>query len=159
MGTIHHEKDLFRGSNWLVIFRVLLGVLLIWKAINFIRNTARAQSLIESSNVGIFTNNSQVLAFVVAYLTLLCGFFILVGLFTKWSSIILIPVLIVAVFFINIRQIDTNLTEFILSLVALFLLVLFAFKDSGFFSADEYFSRGAELDKRSEVHHPRQHIL
>jgi putative oxidoreductase len=139
------------NNNWLAIPRIALGMILMWKSINLIRNTAQAESLIQQTGVGIFSDNAHVLAFIVSYLGLLCGFFILVGLFTRISSIIMIPVLLVAVFFINIKQVQTNLFEFILSLVALLLLILFAFKDSGFFSADEYFRRGAEMDRRA--HH------
>jgi uncharacterized membrane protein YphA (DoxX/SURF4 family) len=107
-----------------------------------------AESLIEQTGVGVFSENSGLLAYVITYLSLLCGLFILIGFITRISSIVLIPVLIVAVFFINIRRLDENIFEFILSLVALALLILFAIKSSGRFSADEYFRRGAAMDRK-----------
>lgn len=134
----------------LTILRIALGLLLLWKSINFIRNTTAAQTLIEQTRQGFFTNNSAVIAFVVSYLGLLCGIFITVGLFTRAASIIQIPILIVAVFFINIRNINSNIVELLLSLIALILLILFAIKGSGPLSADEYFRRGAAQDALSK---------
>lgn len=123
---------------WLTVLRVILGLILIWKGILFLKNTTELQQLIEQTGVGVFSTNSEVLAFIVAALSLLCGLFIGVGLFTRTSSIIQIPVLIVAVIFVNVKNIETSF-ELILSIVTLILLILFAIKGSGQFSADEYF--------------------
>jgi uncharacterized membrane protein YphA (DoxX/SURF4 family) len=137
-------------SILLTILRILLGLILFWKAVVFIQATAQLKSLIQETGIGVFTQNSEVLAFVVSYLGMLCGFFIAVGLFTKPSSIIQIPILIVAVFFVNIKNMDSNIFEFILSIIALLLLILFAIKGSGMLSADEYFRRGAAIDNKSQ---------
>ncbi|HEY6976441.1 MAG TPA: DoxX family protein [Chitinophagaceae bacterium] len=134
--------------NWLTILRIALGLLIFYKAINFIRNTETLKSLIEETGIGVFSQNSEALSFVIAYLSLLCGLFITVGLFTRASSIIQIPILIVAVFFVNIKNMNYNAFEFILSLVALILLIVFALKGSGTLSADEYFRRGAARDNK-----------
>ena len=135
--------------NWLTILRIVLGLIIFYKAINFIRNTEVLKSLIKETGIGVFSQNSEALAFVIAYLSLLCGLFITVGLFTRASSIIQIPILIVAVFFVNFKNMNYNAFEFILSLIALILLILFAIKGSGMLSADEYFRRGAAIDKKS----------
>jgi len=74
----------------------------------------------------------------------------MVGFVTRISAIIQVPILFVAVFLVNIRHIGTNSFEFLLSLVTLFLVIMVAYKGSGPFSADEYFRRGAALDKRGE---------
>ena len=138
-----------RRGIWLDVLRILLGLIIVYKAINFIRNTAVLKSLIEETGIGVFSQNSTVLSFVIAYLSLLFGVFITVGLFTRASSIILVPVLIVAVFFVNIKRMNYNAFEFILSVIALILLILFAIKGSGTLSADEYFRRGSAVDKKS----------
>lgn len=137
------------GLNWLTILRIVLGLLIFYKAINFIRNTEELKSLIEQTGIGVFSQNSEVFAFVIAYLSLLCGLFITIGLLTRALSIIQIPILIVAAFFVNIKNISYNTFEFILSIIALILLILFAIKGSGTFSADEYFRKGAAIDKKS----------
>lgn len=133
------------------ILRIVLGLILFVKAIMFIRATALLQSLIEVTGVGAFSENSRVLAFIIAYLGLLCGFFITVGLFTKASSIVQIPILIVAVFFVNIKNMGESNFELVLSVITLLLLILFAIKGSGTLSASEYFRRGAEVDKKAKA--------
>ncbi len=135
------ERPLPRNTFLVAVLRALLGIILMWKGITLLRNSALTESLIAQTNVDMFANNAQTLAFVVSYLSLLCGFFILIGLFTRWASILLIPVLVVAAFFVNIRQVNTNLFEFILSLVALGLLILFAIRGSREYAADQYLSK------------------
>jgi uncharacterized membrane protein YphA (DoxX/SURF4 family) len=59
----------------------------------------------------------------------------------------MIPIVIVAIFFVNIKNIEGNGFELILTIIVLILLFLFAIKGSGPLSADEYFRRGAAFDK------------
>ncbi|HRO47521.1 DoxX family protein [Agriterribacter sp.] len=139
-----------RQPSVFIILRIALGLILFWKSFNFIRDTAIAQTLIEHTGVGVFSANANVLALVITYLGLLCGFFIFIGLFTRIAAIVQLPVLIVAVIFVNMRSIGENKFEFFLSLITLLLLILFAIKGSGFFSADEYFRRGAAQDRRAK---------
>lgn len=148
--TINTIKLNSRQPGVFTIFRIALGLILFWKSYNFIRDTAIAQTLIEHTGVGVFSENAEVLALVITYLGLLCGFFIFIGLFTRIAAIVQIPVLIVAVFFVNIRSIGENRFEFFLSLITLILLVVFAIKGSGVFSADEYFRQGAAQDREAK---------
>lgn len=124
---------------WMTVLRIILGLILIWKGITFIRDTTLLQSLISRTGVEVFSNNAGALSFIVAYLSLLCGLFIGSGLFTRTSSIVQIPILIVAVIFVNISSGGTSAFELILSIITLGLLILFAIKGSGTLSADEYF--------------------
>jgi uncharacterized membrane protein YphA (DoxX/SURF4 family) len=124
---------------WLTLLRVALGFILVWKGYVFIRNTSALQSLIEHTGIGVFSKNAEVLSFLVCYITLLCGLFIATGLFTKTSSIIQIPIVIVAVFFVNMKIATQPGYELVLSIVTLLLLILFAIKGSGTLSADEFF--------------------
>jgi len=133
------EKTHINQPAWLTIFRIALGLILFWKAIVFIRDTTLLQSMIEHTGIGFFSNNSETLAFIVSYITLLCGLFILSGLFTKTSSIVQIPILIVAIFFVNAKSIGESGFELVLSAIVLILLVVFAVKGSGTISADEFF--------------------
>lgn len=139
---------------WMTLLRIVLGLILIWKGIIYIRDTTALQQLIETTGVGVFSTNSEILSFIISYLSLLCGVFIGVGLFTRASSVVQIPVLIVAVIFVNIRGI-TNGFELVLSIVTLLLLIFFTIKGSGQFSADEYFrtyyKAGAEEGRTDPV--------
>ncbi len=85
----------------LSILRIVLGLILIWKGINFIRDTAAVKQMVEQTGIGVFSHSSGTIALLVTILTLLCGFFILVGLFTRVASIIQLPIVIMALFFIN----------------------------------------------------------
>ena len=125
--------------RWLTIVRVALGLILIYKGVSFIRDTAILKSMIQQTGVELFSQNSDTLVFVVTFFNLLGGLFIAVGLFTRTSSIIQIPMLIIAAFFVNVKSVDNNIFELILSIIVLLLLVLFAVKGSGALSADEYF--------------------
>lgn len=124
---------------WFSFLRIFLGLFLLWKGIVFIRDTALLEQLIERTGVGVFSQNSSNLSFVVAYLSLLCGLFIATGLWTRIMAIIQIPILIVAVFFVNITRMESGPVEVIMSIITLGLLIFFAIKGSGSLSADEFF--------------------
>jgi putative oxidoreductase len=132
----------------LTILRIVLGIILIWKGIVFIQDTAQLKSMIEQTGIGVFSQSSGAIATVVSILSLLCGFFITVGLLTRISSIVQMPIVIVAIIFVNIKNIERNGFELILTVIVLLLLILFAIKGSGTLSADEYFRRGAAVDKK-----------
>ncbi len=133
------EKTSLKQPAWLTIVRIILGLILFWKGIVFIRDTEILKSLIEHSGIGVFSNNSEALTFIIAYLTLLCGLFILTGLFTRTSCIIQIPILFIAIVFVNSKNMGESTFELILSIIVFLLLILFAIKGSGTLSADEYF--------------------
>ena len=144
-------KPRVNQPTWLTILRIVLGIILIWKGINFIRDISILTSMIEQTGIGIFSRSSRVIASVVSILSLLFGVFITVGLFTRISSIIMIPIIFVEVVFVNIKNIERNSFELILTIIVLVLLILFAIKGRGPLSADEYFRRGAALDKSRDA--------
>ena len=133
------EKTSLSQPLWLTVVRIILGLILFWKGIVFIRDTESLQALIANTGIGVFSKNAEALTFIIAYLTLLCGLLILSGLFTKTASIVQIPILFIAVFFVNSKNIGESTSEFILSIVVFLLLILFAIKGSGVLSADEFF--------------------
>ena len=124
---------------WITALRIIVGLILAWKGIVFIRDSALLETLIGRAGVGVFSQNASVISFVVPYLNLLCGLFIGAGLWTKASSIVQIPILIVAVFFVNINRVENTGFELTLSIITLVLLIFFAIKGSGTLSADEFF--------------------
>ncbi|MFS8083336.1 MAG: DoxX family protein [Ginsengibacter sp.] len=124
---------------WLTALRILLGFILAWKGIVFIRDYALLEKYIGETGVGFLSKNANALAFVVSYLSLLSGLFIACGLWTKLFSIIQLPILIVAIFFVNIKGIGESPFESILSIITLVLLIVFIIKGSGKLSADEFF--------------------
>lgn len=133
------EKTNENQPAWFTLLRIALGGILFWKGIIFIRDTQYLESLIGKTGIGALTPYTDFLAFMVAYLSLLCGLFIACGLFTRTSSIIMIPILFISVFFVNTKNFGSSTFEWILSFVTLILLIFFAIKGSGALSADEFF--------------------
>lgn len=117
--------------TWLTFIRVLLGLILLWKGYNFIRDIAELKSLISQTGVGVFTQNMNILAILISILTLLCGVFITVGFFTRLSCLIQLPIVVMAIIFVNIKNIDRNAFELVLTIIVFILLILFALKGSG----------------------------
>ena len=134
------EKTSTSQPRWLTIVRIALGFILFWKGINFINESSNLQLMLQRMSIGVIHKNSEWIAFLITYINLLGGLFITVGLFTKTSCIIQIPILIGAVFFVNSRHgLNQSNSELILSVIVLILLILFSAKGSGVISADEYF--------------------
>ena len=134
------EKTSVSQPRWLTIVRIALGLILFWKGINFIRDSSDLHLMLQRMSIGLVDKNSVWIEFLITYINLLGGLCIIVGLFTKTSSIILIPILISAVFFVNTRHdLNQSTFELVLSAIILILLILFSIKGSGVLSADEYF--------------------
>jgi len=88
----------------------------------------------------MFDKNAQTISFIITYANLLGGFLVIVGLFTRWASIVQIPILLGAIIFINVKAgMSAGNSELLLSILVLILLIVFAVKGSGVISADEYF--------------------
>jgi uncharacterized membrane protein YphA (DoxX/SURF4 family) len=133
----------------LSVLRMFLGLIIFYKSITFLRDIFSLKFLIESSGIAFLSNNSQALALVIACVGILLGLFIFLGLFTRMSCLLQIPVLFVATFFVNIKNINQSVFEFILSVVTLLLLILFVVAGSSKLSLDEFFRRGV-LDDKNE---------
>lgn len=128
----HHPR-------WLVFLRVVLGICLIIKGISFMSDSVSLETILTETRMGAA---SDWLSIVITWLHLLGGFFIIIGLFTRLSTFLLIPVLLVAVLFINLpRGIFAPGSEFGFSLAVLILLIVFFIEGGGPLSLDDYFRR------------------
>ncbi len=126
--------------KWLTLFRVALGLIILWKGVVFFKDSVAVETMLKGGGLQILGNNSQTIAFIITYLNLLGGFFITVGLFTRWMCLLQIPIIIGAIFFVNSKiGMSFSNTELLLSVIVLVLLVVFTLKGSGVLSADEYF--------------------
>jgi uncharacterized membrane protein YphA (DoxX/SURF4 family) len=130
--TTHHPR-------WLVFLRVALGISLFFKGITFLTNSVKLETIL--SETGISQYNSW-MPFVITWLHLFCGFLIVIGLLTRWASLILIPILFFAVIFINAqRGVFAAESEFGFSLVILLLLIFFFVEGGGPLSLDNHFKK------------------
>jgi putative oxidoreductase len=126
--------------KWLTIVRIVLGIIIVWKGFSFFKDAVGLETMLKTGGYDILSKNSQVVAFIITYLNLLGGFFIIIGLFTRWMCMIQILILIGAIVFINSKEgMSFSNTELILSVVVLILCIVFSIKGSGYISGDEFF--------------------
>jgi len=131
-GDVHHSK-------WLDALRILLGLIIFSKGISFISDTNTLQNLILENNVFGFSGMLiSVVIHLVAFAHLVGGILIAIGLVTRFAAVIQIPILVFAVFFINLTPgFSRPNSELWLSVLVLFLLILFWVTGSGRLSVDE----------------------
>jgi uncharacterized membrane protein YphA (DoxX/SURF4 family) len=127
----HHPK-------WLVFLRVALGLCLFIKGIGFIQNSVFLSGVISQT---AFIKNASWLTTIIPWLHLLGGTMIVMGLFTRLSSLVQIPILLGAVFFVNARHgLFAGGSDLLFSIIILILLFFFVVEGGGPLSLDHYFS-------------------
>ncbi len=122
--------------GWLDIFRILLGIFITYKGAIFAMNIHSLEMSISGVNMH-FTGVA--LAHYVIFAHLLCGPLIVLGLLTRIMCFVQLPILIVAVAFINSKEFMSvgNRMEFEVSLAVLIGLIVFIVFGAGKFSIDE----------------------
>lgn len=138
MDTLHQIEHWADGHHprWIDFVRVSLGLFILYKGILFISNTEGLMNLIGEMDLGFF---HMALAHYVAFAHLVGGILIAMGLLTRLAVVVQLPILIGAVFFVNMDSrflTVTNNVEFMLSLIVLGLLLVFLLFGSGKFSID-----------------------
>jgi putative oxidoreductase len=125
---------------WLALLRIAVGIIILLKGIAFFKDSTAIETLVQNPDFSLLKNNAAAIAFFITYFNLLGGFFITVGLFTRWVSLLQIPLLVGAIIFVNSEAgMSFSNPELALSILVLILLALFVLKGSGPYSADEFF--------------------
>ncbi len=128
-GDRHHPA-------WLDAVRIVLGSFLFVKGIGFISDTARLKQLVEGVRLDLVPVMG---VHYVAFSHIFGGFLIALGVMTRMASILQIPILLIAVFFVNIRNGFSYLnSELWLSVLTLMLVMMFSVIGSGRVSVDEW---------------------
>ncbi|MDR6786367.1 putative oxidoreductase [Pedobacter africanus] len=140
-GDVHHAK-------WLDVIRIVLGILIFSKGIAIVSNTNSLQDMLLQNNTFGFSGMMWSLAIhIIGFVHLVGGLLIAIGLLTRFAAVIQIPILLCAVFFVNLAQGFSALnSELWLSIIVLLLLVLFWVVGSGPFSVDQV------MKKRPNIH-------
>ena len=135
-GDVHHAK-------WLDVLRMVLGVIILMKGIAFVSNTESLRELFVQNRVYSFSGLiAMALTHIIAFIHLVGGLLIILGLVTRFAVVIQIPILLGAVFFVNISRGFTPLnSELWLSIIVLMLLILFWVIGSGPYSVDYWMKR------------------
>ena len=127
-GDAHHP-------GWWDVLRILLGIVIFLKGVTFLADTESLRQLIEQVNVRIYAWGA---VHYIAFAHLVGGILIALGLLTRVAIGFQLPVLIGAVFFVNVtRGLSVLNSELWISLVVLVLLVVFFVIGSGPYSLDQ----------------------
>lgn len=137
---LQHQLDHWSAAHpsWLVVGRVALGIGLFFKGIMFLNNSAHLENLLNES---ILANMTSWLSLLITWVHLLGGVLIIIGLLTRFATLIQIPILIGAVIFNFSRGIFTSGSELVLSVVMLLLVIFFFVEGGGEISMDEYLKK------------------
>ena len=131
--------------RWIVVIRLVLGVSLIFKAINFFSNKQELTHYFEETD--ILKNFTWAIP-VVPWVHLVGGILICVGLFTRLASIIQIPLLAVAVLFINLKSgLKGGESDLPLSILVLVLTIFFSFEGAGYYGLDNIWRKPIEKNE------------
>ena len=123
-GDRHHPR-------WMDIVRIALGVFLVYKAIDVLRNMSDMVTLMEgNTNFGDFAYVLAVHYAVFAHL--LGGILLIFGVMTRFACLIQIPVLLGALFFLGSnREMLQPYSELLITIVVLLLLLYFLVAGNG----------------------------
>ncbi len=134
----HHPK-------WLVVLRIVLGLCLFIKGFSFIKNSVLLPAVISETPI---VHNAPWLASFIPWVHILGGSMLLVGLFTRLSCLVQIPILIGAVFFVNLKMgMYSTGSELLFSIIVLILLIFFFIEGGGPLSMDNYFRNYWRINK------------
>lgn len=117
------------------IIRLYLGLGLLFRGVVFLIHPEIFEEYIQEIDSFIF---SMALVHYVALAHLVGGLCLTVGLLTRLAALIQIPILFVAVFYINISKALLSSDSLELSTMVLFLLLIFSVFGSGPLSVDGY---------------------
>jgi putative oxidoreductase len=125
------------NPRWLVVLRAGLGLCLFIKGVQFIRNSIFLENIFAGSLPQL-----SWMADVLPYIHILGGALIIAGLFTRFWCAIHIPILLGAVFLVNIKQgFFSGGTDLPFSAILLLLLCFFMIEGSGKLSLDNAFRK------------------
>jgi putative oxidoreductase len=128
-GDQHHPK-------WLDFFRMALGLILIWKGVAFAFNLHAFTSLMENAGLGTAVSISLI-AHMIIVLHMIGGLMIALGTHTRMFCLLNLPVLLVAVFYVNLPgQIFRPYSEFWFSCIVAIALICFLVEGDGVLSIE-----------------------
>ena len=151
MNLIKNIQDWTNSHNpkWLALFRVALGAALLLKGVSLLNNLPDFGRLVDENHL---TGYKDLIIDSVPWIHIVGGFLIIIGMFTRFASLIQIPVLLATILFISSKQgffsIQTDLS---ISLVIIFLLLVFILEGSGPLSLAGYFKDEEEEEKKANT--------
>ncbi|HVS96988.1 MAG TPA: DoxX family protein [Puia sp.] len=121
-GDTHHPL-------WLDFVRIVLGIFLCYKGIDFLMNMGQMLNLITNKmSFGSFT--AMLMSNYISFAHLLGGILLIMGVLTRFACLVNIPILLGAVFFVN-TTLYRPFSEVLVSVLILLLLILFLIVGNG----------------------------
>jgi putative oxidoreductase len=130
-------------AELLAALRIILGIALLYKGIQFVKNDALLTTIIANEEgVKQFIWLHQLIPFA----HLLSGVFITIGYYTKWMAMSQIPILIGAIFFIYTdKRAYLSTIELPFAVIILVLVTLFSIKGDGIYSIKSLIKKEKDL--------------
>ncbi|MDO6433738.1 DoxX family membrane protein [Flavitalea sp. BT771] len=118
-GDTHHPQ-------WLDIVRIALGAFLCFKGVQYLYNMGTMLNLI-TNKMGFGSFSSMMMSNYISFAHILGGILLILGVLTRFACLIQIPILLGAIFFVNLSpdNLYRPFSELLLSVVVLLLLILF----------------------------------
>jgi putative oxidoreductase len=136
MDAVHQIEAWSARHNpkWLVVLRAGLGFCLFIKGIQFIYNSILLDQIFAGSP---FLSKVSWLSTIIPYIHLLGGALIIAGLFTRFVCLIHIPILLGAIFLVNMKEgFFSGGSDLPFSIIILTFLFFFLVEGGGYFSLD-----------------------
>ena len=141
MSLLHQSS--ISGKNipkWVVILRVVLGICLIYKGIDFIIHFDQLEVYFAGSKT---LQSLSWMVKILPWIHILGGAAIIIGILTRFMALIQIPIILGAIVFVNMNAETTkvNQAELPLSFLMLVLVIVFFIEGGGYLSLDNYLRR------------------
>ena len=149
MNLRHQIKVLDKSFHpkLLIVLRICLGLALFIKGIQFIQDKSLIRHVFSES---LILQDYFWLQTLIPWLSLLCGVFIILGLFTRLATLIQIPILVGAIIFVNSKKgVYAGESELWFSIFILVFLIVFLFEGGGPLSWDKSIQK--EKEENSEA--------
>jgi len=121
-GDTHHPQ-------WLDIIRILLGVFLCYKGVDFLMNMGSILSLM-TNKMSFGSFSFTLMSNYIAFAHMLGGILLILGVLTRFACLIQIPILLGAIFFVN-SSLYRPFSELLLPIAVLLLLICFLILGNG----------------------------
>jgi len=134
----HHPK-------WLVVLRVALGFCLFIKGVEFIQNSIELTSFFSETS---YFQKATWLNTLIPWVHLLGGSMIVAGLFTRFWTLLQIPILLGAIIFVHTKTgIFAGESDLLFPMIILVLLIFFFIEGGGPISLDNYFANYKKINR------------
>jgi uncharacterized membrane protein YphA (DoxX/SURF4 family) len=137
-GERHHPR-------WMDIVRIALGIFLVYKGIDFLRNMSDLVTFM-SINTSFSSFVYILFGHLIVFAHIMGGIFIALGTMTRAACLMQIPILLGAIFLVNLPG-ARPYSELLISIVVLLLLIYFLIAGNGPLSV--------KVEEPEKVHHER----